>query len=327
MITQPVMGETGKLASEAGLSIVVPAYNEEGSIGAVIEKLSALAADSLPDAIEIIVVDDGSQDRTFEIASSHPQAAVIPHSNNRGYGAALKSGIQHASHELICITDADGTYPNERIPDLVTHLREGGYDMVVGARMGDNVAVPLLRRPAKWVINQLANFVADQHIPDLNSGLRVFRRSVVHRYYGILPNSFSFTTTITLAMLMNGYQVGYLPVDYYARVGRSKIRPIQDTLNFIQLVLKIALYFAPLRVFLAVGAISFLPGTFLFVRFLYFYLINEGDGHVQSLIFGSVLIFLSLQAILLGAIADLIATTHRLTEESIHRLIRFQEDG
>jgi glycosyltransferase involved in cell wall biosynthesis len=320
------MSETGKQPDEEGLSIVIPAYNEEEGIGAVIEKLSALAVDSLPGAVEVVVVDDGSQDDTFIIASGHPQATVIQHSTNRGYGAALKTGIQHASHELICITDADGTYPNERIPDLVAHLREGGYDMVVGARVGDNVSVPLVRRPAKWAINQLANFVADQHIPDLNSGLRVFCRSVVRRYYGILPDNFSFTTTITLAMLMNNYQIAYLPIDYYARVGRSKIRPIQDTLNFVQLVLKIALYFAPLRVFLAVAALSFLPGAFLFLRFLYFYLIGEGDGHIQSLIFGSVLMFLSFQSVLLGAIADLVAVTHRLTEESIHRLIRFQED-
>jgi len=183
---------------------------------------------------------------------------VLRHKDNRGYGAALKTGIRRAQYDLICITDADGTYPNERIPDLVARLIEGRYDMVVGARVGKDVSIPLVRRPAKWAIGRLANFVAGESIPDLNSGLRVFRREVALRLLSMLPNRFSFTTTITLAMLVNGYPVDYVPINYYARVGRSKIRPIQDTINFVQLVLRIALYFAPLRLFLPVSLLLLL---------------------------------------------------------------------
>lgn len=232
-----------------GVSIVLPAYNEEQAIGPVLEELLKVMDDSGL-SYEVIVVDDGSQDATAEVAKRYEGVTVLRHRGNRGYGAALKTGIRHARYDLICITDADGTYPNERIPDLVTRLTQDRHDMVVGARVGEHVAIPLVRQPAKWAIGLLANYVAGEPIPDVNSGLRVFRREVALRLFSMLPNGFSFTTTITLAMLTNGYLVDYVPINYHARIGRSKIRPIQDTLNFVQLVLRIALYFAPLKVFL-----------------------------------------------------------------------------
>lgn len=230
------------------VSIIIPAYNEEHGLGPV---LAALLADMAQAGgpFEVIVVDDGSKDDTAVIAEQHP-VTVIRHPVNKGYGAALKTGIRRAQYDLICITDADGTYPNGRIPHLVNLLTDEGYDMVVGARIGDNVQIPLVRRPAKWALGRVAAYVANEPIPDLNSGLRVFRREVVMRFFNILPNQFSFTTTITLAMLTNQYRVVYVPIDYFARVGKSKIRPIHDTINFMQLVLRIGLYFAPLKLFL-----------------------------------------------------------------------------
>jgi glycosyltransferase involved in cell wall biosynthesis len=233
------------------VSIIVPAYNEEHGLGGVLTQLSAIQEKmgAAGQTVEIIVVDDGSADGTADCAHQHAGVTVIRHRVNRGYGAALKTGIRHAKGDWVCITDADGTYPNERIPDLAERARSGEFDMVVGARTGEKVAIPLRRRPAKWVIGQLANFVAGEPIPDLNSGMRIFEREAALRFFGILPDGFSFTTTITLGMLTNGYLVDYVPINYHARVGRSKIRPIQDTLNFIQLVLRIALYFKPLKVF------------------------------------------------------------------------------
>ncbi|MBP6471750.1 MAG: glycosyltransferase family 2 protein [Chloroflexi bacterium] len=230
------------------VSIVIPAYNEEHGLGPV---LAALLADMAQGGgpFEIIVVDDGSKDDTAVIAAQYP-VTLLRHRVNKGYGAALKTGIRHAQHDLICITDADGTYPNTRIPQLVNLLVDEGYDMVVGARIGENVQIPLVRRPAKWALGRLAAYVANEPIPDLNSGLRVFRREVAMRFFNILPNQFSFTTTITLAMLTNQYLVLYVPIDYFARVGKSKIRPIHDTINFMKLVLRIGLYFAPLKLFL-----------------------------------------------------------------------------
>jgi glycosyltransferase involved in cell wall biosynthesis len=244
---KPWAGEQRDTAK--GVSIVIPAYNEEQAIGPVLEQLLRVMGEGgVP--YEVIVVDDGSQDATAEMSDRYEGVIVLRHRGNRGYGAALKTGIRHARHELVCITDADGTYPSEHIPELVGRLVQDGCDMVVGGRTGNKVAIPLVRRPAKWAIGWLAHFVAGESIPDLNSGLRVFRREAALRLFSMLPDGFSFTTTITLAMLTNGYLVDYVPINYHARIGRSKIRPIQDTLSFVQLVLRIALYFAPLKVFL-----------------------------------------------------------------------------
>ncbi|MBM4431411.1 MAG: glycosyltransferase family 2 protein [Chloroflexi bacterium] len=239
------------------ISVVIPAYNEEHGIGPVLERIQQVMTDSGL-TYEVIVVDDGSTDATAAQAEA-TGADVLRHAGNRGYGAALKTGIRHAQYDLICITDADGTYPNERIPDLLARLaQDDGCDMVVGARTGEKVSIPLVRRPAKWALGQLANLVVGEPIPDLNSGLRVFRRQAALRFFNLLPDGFSFTTTITLAMLSNGYMVGYVPINYHPRVGRSKIRPIQDTLDFAQLILRIALYFAPLKIFLPLSGILLL---------------------------------------------------------------------
>jgi glycosyltransferase involved in cell wall biosynthesis len=257
------------------VSVVVPAYNEEHGIGGVLDELNQILPQSGLDDYEIIVIDDGSTDNTAQVVKEHHNhVTLLRHNGNRGYGAALKSGIRHARGEVICITDADGTYPNERIPDLLARLVEYHYDMVTGARTGANVHIPLIRKPAKWFINRLADYVVNQRIPDLNSGLRVFRREACLRMFNLLPDGFSFTTTITLSMLVNGYLVDYLPIDYHARVGKSKIRPIRDTINFTRLVLSMALYFAPMKVFVPMSLVLFFIGlvwgvssTFLIGRF------------------------------------------------------------
>lgn len=247
----------------SGVSIVIPAFNEEGAIAGVLRQLLEVM-DASQMAYEIIVVDDGSKDGTATAVQSidnHDHLILLRHRRNKGYGAALKTGIRHAQYPLICITDADGTYPNERIPEFVHRLEAEEFDMVVGARTGGKVAIPLIRKPAKWVIGQLANLVVGEHIPDINSGLRIFRRAIALRFFNILPNKFSFTITITLAMMTNQYDVDFVPINYYARVGKSKIRPIQDTINFTQLVLRIALYFAPLRLFFPLSLFLFLIGV------------------------------------------------------------------
>ena len=285
-------------AEVVGVSIVVPAYNEEHGIGPVLAQLGeVMAARGL--VYEIIVVDDGSEDSTAMVAKQHKGVTVLRHKGNRGYGAALKTGIRHANYEIICITDADGTYPNERIPDLVERLLHSGYDMVVGARTGENVAIPLIRRPAKWAISKLANLLAGEPIPDINSGLRVFKRSAVLRFFNMLPDGFSFTTTITLGMLTNGYLVDYVPINYHDRIGRSKIRPIQDTLNFVQLVLRIALYFAPLKVFLPLSGLLLVLALIwaLFSRFVMGQLAD-----VSTL----VIAMTSVQVAVVGMLAELI---------------------
>ena len=252
-----------------GFSIIIPAYNEEVGIASVIESILSVMDGSNID-YELLVVDDGSTDRTAEIVRESG-VGLIQHSSNRGYGAALKTGISRVNHEAILITDADGTYPDERIPDLIRVYKEGNFDMVIGARTGENVSVPIMRKPAKWIISKLANYLTRMKIPDLNSGLRVMRKEALEKFMQILPDGFSFTTTITLALLTNAYSVKYVQVDYYKRKGTSKINPIKDTFNFIVLIIRTVLYFNPLSVFvplsllLVVLAIVVLLGGWFFL--------------------------------------------------------------
>lgn len=242
-----------KVVSPA-FSLVIPVYNEEKSIAATLKNLRHVL-ELANCEYEIIVVNDGSTDGTSDILRSYIDLRIIEHVRNRGYGAALKTGIRQAKYPIIAITDADATYPNERIPELVALTNDA--DMVVGARIGSKVKYSHLRKIPKWFLVRFAEWIAMRSIPDLNSGLRVFRKSVVEEFLNILPDSFSFTTTITLAMLTNHYIVHYVPIDYHHRVGKSKIKPLQDTLRFIQLILRTGVYFAPLRVFLPVAGLFF----------------------------------------------------------------------
>src|SRR5918992_3727287 len=242
------------------VTIVVPAYNEEHGIRPVVEQLRDAMLD-FPYEYEILVVDDGSRDKTGEAARS-TGVRVVQHRQNRGYGEALKTGIRNAQYERIAIIDADGSYPPQEIPRLAALLDDA--EMVVGARTGPNAAIPWVRRPAKKALTMLASYLTGVTIPDLNSGLRLFRRALAIEFFDLLPSKFSFTTTITLAALNSGYLVEYVEVDYYARTGKSKIRPIQDTFNFRMLILWMPLIFRPLKVFLPIAATLFVLGAAIF---------------------------------------------------------------
>lgn len=277
------------------VSIVVPAYNEENGIGPVINQIhDVLKASGF--TYEIIVVDDGSEDKTALIASKVGDIKLIQHSQNKGYGEALKTGIKNARYDIITITDADGTYPNGDIPKLLNDIDK--HDMVVGARTGDNVRIPLIRRPAKFFINRLANYLAEVKIPDLNSGLRAFKKDIALKFFRVLPSGFSFTTTITLAMLCNGFSVKYIPIDYYKRTGKSKINPFRDTLNFLQLIVRIVMYFNPLKVFIPISIFLLFSGLALLGHDL-FVVQNIGDKTV-------LLLLSSIQVAIIGMLADLI---------------------
>lgn len=246
---------------QTSISVVVPAYNEEESVGSQVEAITSTLS-SRRIVHEVIVVDDGSQDRTAERAF-HRGARVVRHPENKGYGAALKTGILAAHYETIVIIDADGTYPVDQIHDLVAQLQTA--DMVVGARIGQKVHIPVIRRPAKWVLGWLAARIAGQRIPDLNSGMRAFRREVITQYFSVLSDRFSFTTTATLALLGDGYRIVYKPIDYYRRVGKSKIRP-RHFMDFTMLVLKMAMLFQPLKVFVPLASLCALIGMLALVN-------------------------------------------------------------
>lgn len=242
------------------VSIIIPAYNEEGAIADQIKEVHSVMEQT--DWIyEVVVVNDGSTDNTAkQVEKQKARLHNLP--QNRGYGAALKAGIKEARSEYIVIIDADGTYPCSAIPELLSKAHE--YDMVVGARTGKDVNIPFMRKPAKKFLNYLANYLSGTHIPDLNSGLRVLKKSLVERFINILPSGFSFTTTITLAMSCNDYQVHYHPIDYYRRVGKSKIRPIH-AYYFLLLIIRTIVYFNPLKIFLPIGAIFFFTGIGKFI--------------------------------------------------------------
>lgn len=239
-------------------TILIPCYNEEGAIRETVASIRRAVGDAV--GCRLIVVNDGSSDRSADILEAmsreEPGLTVVHHARNRGYGAALKTGIRHTKTEFVVITDADGTYPNERIPELVGIARDA--DMVVGARIADDVVYPLIRKIPKAFLRRYVSWLARQNVPDMNSGLRVMRRSVVERFVRILPDTFSFTTTLTLAMHTNACDVRYVPIGYAARVGKSKIKPIRDTLNFIQLIVRTGTYFAPMRVFFPMSVVLFL---------------------------------------------------------------------
>lgn len=281
-------------------SIVVPVFNEVGNIKDTFKQLKNLPA-VLGLKPEIIFVDDGSNDGSAELldglAREDPDVVVIHNQANRGYGAALKSGIAASRTNVIAMTDADSTYPNGCIPEMVAEI--GRFDMVVASRTGKNVRIPGLRKPAKKILAWLANYLSGYRIPDLNSGLRVIKKEALQRFMNILPNGFSFTSTITIAMLTNGYTVKYMPIDYFQRKGKSKIHPVKDTLNFLQLIIKTVMYFEPLKVFLPLSFILFLSGLGVFT-FSYFFLEKILDTTTAILFTGGI------QMLAIGMLADLI---------------------
>jgi glycosyltransferase involved in cell wall biosynthesis len=238
------------------VSIIIPAFNEGAAVRETVAELYRIF-EVTDIAAEIIVVDDGSKDNTAREAKA-AGARVIQHRSNRGYGASLKTGIIAASSDIIAITDADGTYPAKYLPEMLAELEHA--DMVVGSRTGADVNIPLSRKPAKWALRVMANYVSNTTIPDLNSGLRVFRRDVAMQYFAILSDQFSFTTTITLALLCDKYAVTYIPIDYRKRTGKSKIVP-WDAGSFAILILRVAMLFRPLRVFIPIAVACIAYGT------------------------------------------------------------------
>jgi len=283
------------LDERSGLSVVIPAYNEEESIGDVIKKLQNILENSGYN-YDVIVVDDGSTDKTADIVQE-TGVRLIRHPFNRGYGAALKTGIRHAQHDIVVITDADGTYPVDAIPSLVERMSE--HDMVVGARTGESVKIPFIRQPAKWMLGKIANYLTGTKIPDLNSGLRAFRKDVALKFFNLLPSGFSFTTTITLAMLTNDYLVHYVPIDYYKRVGKSKIKPIRDTSRFLSLIFRTVMYFNPLKVFLPISAALLIAALAVF-----FYSLLFTPKIMDATV--TIIIMTAVQVVVIGMLADLI---------------------
>jgi len=298
-------------------TVVIPALNEEASIAAVLQEIN-LAMASAPIPYEVMVVDDGSTDQTARLASQ-AGAQVLKHDRNRGYGAALKTGILAAQHENLVILDADGTYPAHYLPEILEKLQSS--DMVVAARSGPEVHIPWGRRPAKWILRRLAEYITGEGIPDLNSGLRAFRRRAVLPYFPILPNGFSFTTTLTMALICDNLKITYVPISYYQRSGNhSKIIP-WDFVNFVMLVLRLAVLFEPLKIFTPIALTALLLGGFKLLLDLFFAIERAGKFSFSLLLYPTVsttaliLLLSGLQFLLMGMLADVL--THRVERRAL----------
>ncbi len=240
------------MANPPDISIVVPAFNEAGGLARLLEKIQAL---KLPQA-EIIVIDDGSSDGTAEIAL-HAGANVVRHPYNIGNGAAVKSGMRAAQGRLIVLIDGDGQHQPEDLPKLLAEA--GNYHMVVGARAKGS-KLRFHRYVANSVYNLLASYVTRFNVRDLTSGFRVLSRREALRFIDLLPNTFSYPTTLTLAFLRSGLTVKYVPIQTLYRAGQSKISLITDGIRFLLIITKIATLFSPFRVFLPVSLFFFLAG-------------------------------------------------------------------
>lgn len=260
------------------VTVLMPAYNEEGAIANTIKQVKELYPH-----FEILVIDDGSTDNTIKEAMD-AGANVYPHPYNMGNGAAIKTGLRTARGEYVLMMDADGQHDPLDIVKLLEH--KDRYDMVVGARTKDS-QTKIHRDIANTVYNWFASYVSKFNIKDLTSGFRLVRKSVAQQFIYLLPNTFSYPTTITMAYLRSGFTVKYVPVETKYRIGKSKIKIFKDGSRFFLIIMKVATLFSPLRVFLPVSGCLFLTGL---IYYLYTYLVFERFTNMSALLFTATLI-------------------------------------
>jgi glycosyltransferase involved in cell wall biosynthesis len=273
------------------VSVIIPVMNEEGIIDTI---LSQVEAQELVD--EIIVVDDGSSDRTPEIVKTHEHVNLVQHPYNIGNGAAVKSGIRAATGDIVIMLDGDGQHPPSEIPNLLQHMDR--YDMVVGARSTGTVA-QWQRTVANTIFNSYASYIVGYPVPDLTSGFRAVRARVARSFLYLLPNGYSYPTTLTIALFRAGYAVKYQPFASPARVGQSKIRPVKDGFRFMLTLTRLATLFVPLKIFIPVSLFLTLSGSAYTV--LRLVQISRFSG------FGGLIITIGVFIFLLGLIAEQIA--------------------
>jgi glycosyltransferase involved in cell wall biosynthesis len=284
------------------ISVVIPALNEAGAVGASVADISSVlvAANLVP--FEIIVVDDGSTDQTGKVAAE-AGARVVRHPHNVGYGRSLKKGIEAATYDLIAISDADGTYPASAIPELV-RLYQQGFDMVVGQRHGAHYRESALKVPLRAILRFLVEWTAGRRIPDINSGLRVFSRAAVMNYFPHLCDTFSFTTSMTLAYMMTNRFVTYSRIDYFERDGRSKVRLFRDSLRTLQYVVEAILYYNPLKIFLLFSLVCLVAAVVMMLVSLYFAIVTGVMLAVGAAMVSVVILGIGMLAVLLKQIMD-----------------------
>lgn len=285
------------------ISLVIPVYNEAAVIASTVATAQQVLT-RLGKPFEIVVVDDGSTDGTNVALRGIADITLVVHPHNVGYGRALKTGIAAAKYDTIAIADADGTYPLDELPTLIEAYDGSSYDMVVGARSGENYRRSPFKAPLRTALKWLVEYTAGRKIPDVNSGLRVFSRKTAMGYFKHLCDTFSFTTSLTLSYMMTGRFVAYRPIRYDQRIGQTKVRLLHDSLRTLQYILQAVVYYNPLKIFLLLSAICimfaaacFIEGAVLSMRVGYFL----GIG---SILMGMLIASIGFLAVLLKQIMD-----------------------
>ncbi|UCD03897.1 MAG: glycosyltransferase family 2 protein [Candidatus Woesearchaeota archaeon] len=276
------------------LSVIVPVYNESESVKKTLEDLKEVLKGVKNLKYEIIVIEDKSTDDSYNVLKKISGIKLLQHKVNRGYGASLKTGMNNSKYDYILITDSDGSYPMKEIPNLLKYIPD--YDMVIGNR--HKKSVPFLRRFPKWVLRVLASFLSKNKVLDLNSGLRIFKKIIAKEFWKLLPERFSFTSTMTMACFTHNYPVKYVPISYHKRSGSSSIHPIKDTLRFFSLLLRLTMYFNPLRFFIPLALLFGLLGLLRGLRDL---ILQNSFGGLTLVLF-----FMAFQIFFFGLIADII---------------------
>lgn len=293
-------------AQAVDVSVILPVHNEAGHIRSEVDRIRA-ALDVSPYSYELIVIDDGSTDASAQEIATIDGLRVIRFPVNRGSGSARKVGTRAARGRVVVWTDVDMSYPNDEIPNLVKELDQG-WDQVVGARRSEQGTKRAARVPAKWLLRRLASYLTETRIPDLNSGLRAFRRDVALQYLYLLPRGFSCVTTITMAFLANGYTVRYVPIDYFPRAGRSKFHWWIDTRRYLLQIVRMVLVYNPLKVFMPPALVLLVAGLGKLA-----YDLTAYHFHVAA---DTIVLFLAGVALgLLGLVSDLVVTLNKPRDE------------
>lgn len=284
------------------VSVIIPALNEVDAIESTINQVQYVLEASTISEYEVLIVDDGSTDGTSEIATA-AGARVIRHPANAGYGASLKDGILNAEYETIVISDADGSYPIDRIPELLDAYRQG-FDMVVGARSGEHYQESVLKKPLRLILRKLVEYTASREIPDINSGLRVFNKEAVVPYFDQLCDTFSFTTSLTLAYFMTGKFVTYIPIEYHERIGKTKVRLFRDSIRTLQYIIEAATYYNPLKIFALLSILCLVMMISSFVLGITFQVLSLFSLGVGAGLLSLVMLGVGLLAVLLKQIMN-----------------------
>ena len=271
------------------LTICVPAYNEAAGIKTALEGLKARFLDA-----EIVVVDDGSTDETFNLAKSVEGIVVLSHERNRGYGAALKTAIRYSKGEVIAWFDADGQHRPDDLEKIIQPVLEDKMDMVIGAR-GEGSEISIDRLPGKMLLKFVAELIVGESIPDLNSGLRCFKSAVIKRYLHLLPEGFSASTTSTLLMKKRGYRMEFINIIANKRVGKSSVNMVYDGLVTLGLIVRILVLFNALPFFSILGILQIFAG----LLWGSWYLSSGGFS-----VFASTLIISGMLTLFMGLICD-----------------------